>query len=48
MAKDIKAIEMVTPMVRPYGCYPKAPLDWVSLRTYAKILVFRVTTQTVM
>ena len=41
IARDMKEIEMVAPMIRPYGCGPVAPQDWVVLRTYAKIIELR-------
>ena len=34
-------IEMVTPLMRPYGCGPVAPDSWVVLRTYQRIVEVR-------
>lgn len=34
-------IELLAPMVRPYGCGPVAPADWLVLRTYQKIVEVR-------
>jgi hypothetical protein len=36
-----KNVELCNPMVRPYGCGPVAPADWVVLRTYQKIVELR-------
>lgn len=33
--------EMMTPLVRPYGCGPVAPADWLVLRTYQRIVEMR-------
>lgn len=41
VAEDIKRIEMVAPFIRPYGCGPVAPADWLVLRTYMNILELR-------
>lgn len=41
VAKDVGRIEMVASMMRPYGCGPVAPQDWVVLRNYAKIAEMR-------
>lgn len=41
VADDIRRIEMITPFIRPHGCGPVAPQDWLVLRTYAKILEMR-------
>ena len=41
VAADVARIEMVAPMVRPYGCGPVAPHDWVVLRTYNRITEMR-------
>lgn len=41
VAEDIKKIEMITPFIRPHGCGPVAPQEWVVLRTYTKILEMR-------
>lgn len=34
-------VEMVTPLMRPYGCGPVAPSNWVVLRTYQRIIEVR-------
>lgn len=41
ISRDMKEIEMVAPMIRPYGCGPVAPQEWIVLRTYAKIAEMR-------
>lgn len=41
VVEDVQSIEMVAPMVRPYGCGPVAPHDWVVLRTYNRIAEMR-------
>lgn len=33
--------EMLTPLIRPYGCGPVAPADWLVLRTYQRIVEMR-------
>lgn len=40
VSEDIKQVENVAPFVRPYGCGPVAPSEWLVLRTYMNILVF--------
>lgn len=34
-------IELLDPLIRPYGCGPMAPTTWVVLRTYQKIVEWR-------
>ena len=41
VAGDVRRVEMVAPFLRPYGCGPVAPSDWVVLRTYQRILEVR-------
>ena len=36
-----KNVELCNPMVRPYGCGPVAPAEWIVLRTYQKIIELR-------
>jgi hypothetical protein len=37
----IKHIEHLDPLIRPYGCGPVAPANWLVLRTYQKIIELR-------
>lgn len=34
-------IELLEPLIRPYGCGPVAPANWIVLRTYMKIVEWR-------
>ena len=45
LAEDVKQIEFIPPMVRPYGCGPVAPADWVVLHTYDRIIEMRAGTR---
>lgn len=38
---DVKRIENVMPFIRPFGCGPMAPQEWLVLRTYARIVEVR-------
>lgn len=41
VVEDVKKIEMVAPFIRPFGCGPVAPREWLVLRTYPKIIEVR-------
>lgn len=41
IAHDVSQLELLTPLVRPYGCGPVAPEDWMVLRTYGRIIEVR-------